>query len=293
MSARSGRVVILGASGFLGRALHSVLMRDGVEVIGYSSRTLDLTRPEAFAALDTVLTPKAALVFASALTPDRGQTPATFLANTTMAANLAAYLEGRRRLGSLIYLGSDAVYGFGDETVTEDTPVAPAGYYALGKYAAERVMDCAARAASVPLLALRVTGVYGPGDPHASYGPNAFARSLVRDRSVRIFGAGEEERDHIFVDDVAAIAAGLLRTGATGVYNVATGQSRSFADVVKTIRDLVSYDLEVTSVARKGAITHRRFDVGRLTAALPGLRLTPLREGLIATLAAFGALRHG
>ncbi|HWN14356.1 MAG TPA: NAD-dependent epimerase/dehydratase family protein [Candidatus Dormibacteraeota bacterium] len=293
MSARSGRVVILGASGFLGRALHSVLMRDGVEVIGYSSRTLDLTRPEAFAALDTVLTPKTALVFASALTPDRGQTPATFLANTTMATNLAAYLEGRRRLGSLIYLGSDAVYGFGDEAVTEDTPVAPAGYYALGKYAAERVMDCAARAASVPLLALRVTGVYGPGDPHASYGPNAFARSLVRDRSVRIFGAGEEERDHIFVDDVAAIAAGLLRTGATGVYNVATGQSRSFADVVKTIRDLVSYDLEVTSVARKGAITHRRFDVGRLTAALPGLRLTPLREGLIATLAAFGALRHG
>jgi UDP-glucose 4-epimerase len=85
----------------------------------------------------------------------------------------------------------------------------------------------------------------------------------------------------------------LLRTGATGIYNVATGQSRSFADVVKTIRDLVSYDVEVTSVARKGAITHRRFDVGRLTAALPGLRFTPLRDGLTATLSAFGALRHG
>jgi len=292
MSAMSGRVVILGASGFLGRALHAVLMRDGVEVLGHSSRTLDLIRPEAFAALDSVLTSETALVLASALTPDRGQTPATFLANTTMATNLAAYLEGRR-VGSLIYLGSDAVYGFGDEAVTEDTPVAPAGYYALGKYAAERVMDCAARAASVPLLTLRVTGVYGPGDPHASYGPNAFARSLVRDRSVRIFGAGEEERDHIFVDDVAAIAAGLLRTGAAGVYNVATGQSRSFADVVKTIRDLVPYDVEVTSVARRGAITHRRFDVGRLTAALPGLRFTPLRDGLTATLGAFGALRHG
>ena len=105
-------------------------------------------------------------------------------------------------------MGSDAVYGFGDEAVTEETPVAPAGYYALGKYAAERVMDCAARAASVPLLILRVTGVYGPGDPHASYGPNAFARSLARDRSVRIFGAGEEERDHVFVDDVAAVDGG-------------------------------------------------------------------------------------
>ncbi len=167
MSAMSGRVVILGASGFLGRALHGVLMRDGVEVIGHSSRTLDLTRPDAFSALDSVLTPETVLVLASALTPDRGQTPATFLANTTMATNLAAYLEGRR-VGSLIYLGSDAVYGFGDEAVTEDTSVAPTGYYALGKYAAERVMDCAARASSVPLLVLRVTGVYGPGEARKS-----------------------------------------------------------------------------------------------------------------------------
>jgi nucleoside-diphosphate-sugar epimerase len=292
MTGMPDRVVILGASGFLGRALHTALSRDGVAVIGHSSRTLDLMRPEALSVLDPVLGPGSTLVLASALTPDRGQTPATFLANTTMATNLAGYLEGRR-VGSLVYVGSDAVYGFGDEAVTEETPVAPTGYYALGKYAAERVMDYAARAASVPLLILRVTGVYGPGDPHASYGPNAFARSLARDRSVRIFGAGEEERDHVFIDDVAAVTTGLLRSGAAGVYNVATGQSRSFADVVKTIRDLVPYDVAVTSVPRKSPITHRRFDIARLAQALPGLRFTPLRDGLATTLDAFGAVRHG
>ncbi len=292
MTAMPDRVVILGASGFLGRALNAALSRDGVEVIGYSSRTIDLTRPEALSVLDPVLTPGTALVLASALTPDRGQTPATFLANTTMATNLAAHIEGRR-VGSLVYLGSDAVYGFGDDAVTEETPVAPTGYYALGKYAAERVMDCAARAASVPLLILRVTGVYGPGDPHASYGPNAFARSLARDHSVRIFGAGEEERDHVFVDDVAAVTAGLLRAAAAGIYNIATGQSRSFADLVKTIRDLVPYEVEVVSAPRKGPITHRRFDIARLAQALPGLRFTPLREGLATTLAAFGAVGRG
>jgi len=279
----------LGASGFLGCALHARLSRDGVEVVAHSSRTLDLTRLEAFAVLEPVLDPETTLVFASALTPDRGQTPATFLANTTMAANLAAYLEGRR-LRQLVYLGSDAVYPFGDEVVTEDTPVAPTGYYALGKYAAERVMDGAARASSIPVLILRITGVYGPGDPHASYGPNAFARSLARDRSVRIFGGGEEERDHVYVDDVAAIAVSLLRGGVAGVFNVATGQSRSFADVVKAIRDLVPYDVEVTSLPRKSAITHRRFDIARLSRALPRFRFTPPREGLRATLRAFGAI---
>ena len=292
MTAASDRVVILGASGFLGRALHSALAAQGVEVVDHSSQTLDLTRPAALAALDPVMTPGTALVVASALTPDRGQTPATFLANTTMATNLAAYLE-QRRPGLLVYVGSDAVYGFGAAPVTEDTPVAPAGYYALGKYAAERVLDCAARTASVPLLTLRVAGMYGPGDPHGSYGPNAFARSLARDRSVHIFGAGEEERDHVFVDDAAAIAAGLLRAGATGVYNVATGQSPSFADVVKLVRALVPYEVAVIGAPRKGPITHRHFDVTRLRQALPGLHFTPLRDGLSTTLAASGALGRG
>jgi nucleoside-diphosphate-sugar epimerase len=285
-------VVILGASGFLGRALETALSREPVEVVGHSSRTLDLTRPDAFAVLDPLMTPSTTLVVAAALTPDRGQTPATFLANTAMAVNLATYLDGHWP-GSIVYVGSDAVYGFGEDPVTETTAVEPVGYYALGKYAAERVLDTAARAASVPLLILRMTGVYGPADSHGSYGPNGFARSLARDHSVRVFGAGEEERDHVFIDDAVAVAVGLIRAGATGVYNVATGHSHPFADVVKIIRDLVPYEVQVTSTPRKGPITHRRFDVARLTAALPNFRFTPLETGLSVTLDALGALGRG
>ena len=288
-SAWPERVVILGASGYLGRALAARLTRDGVAVVGHDSRSLDLTRADAFGVLDGVLGPEAALVFASALTPDRGQTPDTFLANVAMATNLAKALAGRS-LGLCVNVGSDAVYGFDVNPVVEATPVSPGGYYALAKYTAERVIEHAARAAGIPLLALRVTGVYGPGDPHGSYGPNAFARSLARDRSVRIFGDGEEERDHVHVDDVAAIAAGLIRARATGVLNIATGESRSFADVVKAIRRVVPYDVAVTHAPRAGAITHRRFDVARLAAGLPGLAFTPFDDGLRATLAAFGAL---
>src|SRR6185295_7780251 len=228
MSAWPARVVVLGASGHIGRALTARLERERVTGVPHTSRTLDLTRPEALGALD------GALVFASALTPDRGQTPETFMANVAMATNLAKYLPGRAP-GLCVSVGSDAVYGFDVNPITESAPVSPGGYYALGKYSAERVMDLAARAAGFPLLALRVTGVYGPGDPHGGYGPNAFARTLARDRGLRIFGQGEEERDHIYVDDVAGLMAGLIRARATGLLNVATGESRSFADVVKEI----------------------------------------------------------
>ena len=140
MSAWPARVVLLGASGHIGRALTARLERDRVTVVPHTSKTLDLTRPEALVALDGALGPDSALVFASALTPDRGQTPETFMANVAMATNLAKYLAGRAP-GLCVSVSSDAVYGFDVNPVTESTPVSPGGYYALGKYSAERVME--------------------------------------------------------------------------------------------------------------------------------------------------------
>src|SRR5437016_4353067 len=213
--------------------------------------------------------------------------PAT--ANLTMAVNVARYVEAHP-VGRCVYLGSDAVYGFDLNPVTETTPVAPGGYYALAKYTGEKTLECVATAKGLPLLSLRVTGVYGPGDPHGAYGPNAFARSLARDRTVRLFGEGEEERDHIYVDDVARLASALLRSGATGLFNLASGESRSFAEIIQTIRGIVPYEFTVTRTPRKGSITHRRFDTARLQRALPGFGFTSFKDGLRATLAAFGAL---
>ena len=289
MKAPGPPVVILGASGHVGGALAACLAREGVEVIGHSSKTLDLTQPEALGALDPVVGRETTLVFASALTPDRGQNLATFMANLTMAVNVARYVEAHP-VGRCVYLGSDAVYGFDLNPVTETTPVAPGGYYALAKYTCERTMECVASATGLPFLSLRVTGVYGPGDPHGAYGPNAFARSLARDRTVRLFGEGEEERDHIYVDDVARLASALLRSSATGLFNLASGESRSFAEIIQTIRGIVPYEFTVTRTPRKGSITHRRFDTARLQRAVPGFGFTPFKDGLRATLAAFGAL---
>jgi len=256
--------------------------------VAHSSKTLDLTRPEAAEALAGQLDPGTALVFASALTPDRGQTLDTYTANVAMAATVARALE--RRPAPCVYISSDAVYGFDVNPVTEETAVAPGGYYALAKYTGEKLLEYVAAGKGFRLLSLRVAAVFGPGDPHGSYGPNGFARSLARDRSIRIFGQGEEERDHVHVDDVARLTVALMRAGARGVFNIATGRSRSFAQVIEAIRKLVPYEVAVTNAPRKSPITHRSYDITRLDQAVPSFPFTPLEDGLRATLAAFGAL---
>lgn len=283
------RVVILGASGHIGRALQEVLARESVDLFGHSSKTLDLTRSEALSVLDAVVDSDTVLVLAAALTPDRGQNIDTLMTNLAIAANVGRYLE-TRRVGRCVYLSSDAVYGFDVNPVTEETPAAPASYYALAKHTAERLLEYVATARDVPLLCLRLTAVFGPGDPHSAYGPNAFARSLARERAIQLFGDGEERRDHIYVEDVARLVTELIRGGASGLLNVATGESRSFRDVATAMCDLVPYDVTVASVPRRGSITHRWYDTTRLQAAVPGFKFTPCAVALRETLKAFGAI---
>lgn len=273
------RAVVLGHTGFVGRALVAELEHHGYEVIGHSSATLDLREPDQLGRLDAALAPDAILFHLSALTAEKGLTLDVLAANLAMSLAVARYLESHP-IRKCIYLGSDAVYPMVDVPVTESTPVAPVTLYALAKYAGERMLARVVETRGLALVCLRSTGVYGPGDTHGSYGPNLFVRSIGAERVVRLFGNGEEARDHVFIDDLATIAVRLAETDATGVFNVATGQSHSFASVVKDLGDIVPVPFAVEHLPRKVPITHRHFDTSRLRKALPGFRFTELKDGL-------------
>jgi UDP-glucose 4-epimerase len=282
MSSLRMKTVILGDSGFIGRRLREHLTAQGGTVHGFSSRMLDLRRPDGLAALDELVDAGTTLVVTAALAPPRGGTLDGLADNLAMATNVARYLEGHA-VGKCVYFSSDAVYPLNGEPVTEATPVAATNYYALGKIAGEDVLRLAAEAKRIPLLVLRPTAVYGPGDTHSSYGPNRFCRSIVRERGVRLFGAGEETRDHLYVDDLVALTARLSASDASGVYNLATGTSHTFGAIVEELRRIAPDAFEVAHAPRAGAVTHRQFDVSRLLAAVPGFQFAPLAEGLAAT----------
>lgn len=284
----SGPVVLLGATGFLGQAITAALRQAGAEVHGFSSKTLDLTDRAAFGVLGPLAGPATTLVFASAVTPDKGRTVDALDANLQMAMNVGRYLEAHP-FRKVVYVGSDAVYPMGpmsDEVVTESSAVEPADFYALAKYAGERIMANVCGGAKIPLAIVRPTGVYGPGDTHNSYGPNRFVSQIQNDRKVSLFGEGDDIRDHVYLDDVAAAVVGLAASDATGVFNVASGESRSFGSIVEQLQALSPVAFEVVNLPKSGGTSRRDFDISRLREALPNLALTPFEEGLRRTVAA-------
>src|SRR5690349_2730619 len=127
-----GSVVLLGATGFLGQAIAMKLAAERVDVHGFSSRSLNLTDKNAFGVLDALAGPDTTLIFASAVTPDKGRTVDALDANLQMALNVGRYLEGHP-FRKVVYVSSDAVYPMGDDVVDEGSPIEPADFYALAK----------------------------------------------------------------------------------------------------------------------------------------------------------------
>jgi nucleoside-diphosphate-sugar epimerase len=279
-------VVVLGAGGFLGRRLLDVCAAADIATLPLGSRDLDLADAAAGAQLAERLRPRDALVFLSALTPDKGRDTATLLRNLAMGRAVCAATHGVE-LAHLVYAGSDAVYSFATPLISEETPAIPLDLYGAMHRTRELMLVAEAK---VPLAILRFTAVYGAGDTHNSYGPNRFLRQALKEGRITLFGNGEESRDHLYIDDAAELLLHVLRHGSTGLVNLATGRSVTFRAVAELVAERVAATsgrpVEVVPSARQNPVTHRHFDVGNLLRASPTTRFTPMADGLTAALTA-------
>jgi UDP-glucose 4-epimerase len=273
------RVVVLGSRGFVGANLVSCLQAQSIDVLGLSSRDVDLTAIESVTALRSAIRPDDALVFVSALTPDKGRDIATMMRNLQMGQHVCAALS-QTRCGHVTYLSSDAVYEDDANPVRETSCASPTSYHGTMHLVRERMLIETLRAATIPLAIVRPSLIYGPGDTHNGYGPNRFVRTAATDRKIALFGGGEEKRDHVYIDDLSRIIDLVLRHRSCGVLNVATGRSTSFADIAVLVRGLVGEDVQVIPSPRANPITHRHFDITALAQAFPTVSLLRLDEGL-------------
>ncbi|MDQ3068439.1 MAG: NAD(P)-dependent oxidoreductase [Acidobacteriota bacterium] len=270
------RVVLIGARGFIPLALRRELDARGIPALAVGSADIDLTAAGAGEALGSRLQPSDAVVMLAALTPDRGRDIATLMRNLAMMRSVCAALQ-MVRCSHLLYFSSDAVYDPAVTRVGPATSPAPADLYG----AMHLTREIMARSLTdIPLAILRVTGVYGAGDPHNSYGPNRFRRMAATSGSITLFGGGEEKRDHVYLGDVARFAAACLERRSTGVIDVATGVSTTFKDVAQMVAGQFPEAIAIVETPRGNPVTHRHYDGTALIKAFPEFRFTPLEQGL-------------
>jgi nucleoside-diphosphate-sugar epimerase len=272
------RVVILGSGGFIGNAILRKLCANGTSVVGLPRHTLDLRDASAAERLSALLRADDALVIAAARAPCT--TPATMLQNVGMMAAVCEALA-KQPVAHLVYISSDAVYADSPLPLNEISPTAPTTLHGTMHLAREHMLRTAAGAA--PYAILRPTLVYGAGDPHNGYGPNRFRRQANGGEHIVLFGDGEEERDHVDVNDIARITSLVLDRRSSGVLNIATGSVATFRAVAEKVAALAPRRVPITAAPRNGPMPHngyRPFDPAATLVALPGFRYTTIDAGL-------------
>jgi UDP-glucose 4-epimerase len=270
------RVVLLGARGFIGAAIRKRLESQGVPSLGLTSADLNLLDVSAADNLVAMLNPGDAVLMLAALTPDKGRDIATMMKNFAMMQTVCTAV-GKIGCAHFVYFSSDAVYSDADSRVTEETPASPRDLYG-GMHYTREIM--ARSLAKVPVLVLRPTLIYGLDDTHNSYGPNRFRRAAQKDGKITLFGGGEETRDHIHVDDVAALTVRCLLHWSAGTLNVATGISHSFHETAELVAKQFKNTLEIVKTPRANPVTHRHYDLTNTIKAFPDIRFIALEDGV-------------
>lgn len=286
------RVLILGASGFVARDLVRHLSEEKIEYRAIASSEIDLLLPQSVAQLQSAIHEGDAVIVTSGLTPDKGKDVGTLMKNLAMAQHLAAALE-TVPCAHLVYVSSDAVYDWREGLVRETSVRQPTDLYGLMHIAREQIMTFVAAKTKIPFCIFCPCAIYGAGDTHNSYGPNRFLRRAIEDRTITLFGRGEEIRDHIYIQDVSRLLALCVLHRSSGIINAASGNAVTFHDVASRIAKLASPEAKIEYVARGGPVTHRHFDVTQRIKAFPLFAPMPLKDGLAASFLQLTELRQG
>ena len=94
---------------------------------------------------------------------------------------------------------------------------------------------------------LRLANVYGPRqDPKGEAGVIAiFLDNINKSLPLEIYGDGRQTRDYIFVADVVEAAIKLLDNPNNETYNIGTAKETSLLELVETLKQIVSQNIEV------------------------------------------------
>ena len=271
------RLVILGAGGFVASASQRKLEALGIQILPLSRADLDLTDADAGDKLSRLLLADDVLLFVSAKAPVKNEH--MLIENIKMGKSVCDALR-KTPVSHVVYISSDAVYADSDQPLTETSSAQPESLHGVMHLTREIMLT---NAWTGPMCFLRPTLIYGENDPHNGYGPNRFMRLAAAGEDILLFGEGEEQRDHVWVEDVAEIITRVILHQSQGILNIVSGTVVSFRAIAETARSLAQKDIRITGTPRTGKMPHngyRAFDNSSVKTVFPDFRYTFIPDGM-------------
>ena len=302
------KILVTGGAGFIGSHVVDAFLAAGHDVAVVDNLTtgdarwvnprarfheLDL-RSAGLARVFETERPEVVAHLAAQASVGRSVTDPAFDASVNIGGGVAL-LECCRRYGvrRVIYSSSGGA-GYGDTDVIptpESHPSLPISPYGITKVAVEQYVAAWIGIYGISGISLRYANIYGPRqNPHGEAGVIAiFCHRLLTGQAPIINGDGEQTRDYVYVEDVAAAnLAALEREEITGGVNIATGIETSVNDLYARLVRAAGTDVApVHGPPRPGEQRRSCLDASRAAEALGWRPRFALAEGLARTFESF------
>lgn len=264
------KILVTGGAGFIGSAVVRQAIRDGHDVVnldcltyaanlanvapvsnapGYAFEQVSITdRPELDRVFDTHR-PDAVMHLAAESHVDRSiDGPAAFIETNITgtytlleAARRFWEVEGRPKGFRFHHVSTDEVFGSlgPDGKFTEDTPYDPRSPYSASKASSDHLVRAWHETYGLPVVLTNCSNNYGPYHFPEKLIPVVILNAL-HGRPIPVYGAGENVRDWLYVEDHADALLLVLRKGEVGrSYNIGGENEARNIDLVRMICGLL------------------------------------------------------
>ena len=249
----NGKVLLLGASGFVGSSLRDEISVDS-QLWHYATSAQDELR-RGFCSWNilnaSTLSPSYNIILHAA-TPASAELNATdpkrmYELNVIAMTNVVEFAARHKRPPIVLFTSSGAVYGDAPDSLErfpEDWPVAissneQSSAYARGKIEAERILQEATRTGKCIGLITRMfafSGIHLPIDRHFAIGN--FVRDVVNSRAITIRSDGSSIRSYMDGKDMATWLLRIIEAGSPGeIYHVGSERSISIGNLASLVAE--------------------------------------------------------
>lgn len=293
------RLLVTGASGYLGTHLCARLEHDGHEISRISTRNGDLRDPSALNQFDGQ---KFDRIYHLAAWTQAGDFCLShpgdqWVINQQINTNVLAWWLKSQPKAKLIAMGSSCCYApeaeLREENFMKGEPIDSLYTYAMTKRMLYAGLMALSRQYGLNYLCLVPSTLYSPGY-HLAGRQMHFIFDIIRKiidarqngTEVVLWGDGYQKRELIYMDDFLSAALYLSDQADNELVNIGGGKEYTIREFADLICELAGYDRKLIryDVARYVGAKSKVLVIDKLRRLMPSFRHTPLRDGLERTI---------
>lgn len=157
---------------------------------------------------------------------------------------LQACVKSQKRI-KIIFPSSRLVYGKPQYLpVEENHPIRPQSIYAIHKYTVEHYYQLYSEFFNIDSIILRISNPYGPYQSfeNHNYGIlNRFIYTALTNKTIKIYGRGQQKRDFIFIKDLTDIMIQCITSNdlSNKIFNIGAPDAIKLIEAVEIIKEYI------------------------------------------------------